>query len=186
MQSLLSSNHLRERIVDCRDCDLGDRYCSELRARNIRLTVEYVPQDIVKLLILAESPPRSYKFIYDRYSGCPENSLAHRVFADLGHISSGETVDDERKEELLQKARTGGVLVLDCCHCAVNHLKGKRSGERNQKVASCFERHTSNLLRAIWEEDHPELWFKFPQKRGKGLLAKLENEYGTGIKRKPW
>jgi hypothetical protein len=129
MQSLLLSNHLRERIVNCKECNLGERYCAELRARNTRLTNEYAPENVVNRIILTESPPASYKFIYDRYSKCTKNSLAHRVFVDLRYIGSDEIVNDKRKEELLQRMRTEGVLVVDCCRCAVNRLRGKRGEE---------------------------------------------------------
>jgi hypothetical protein len=149
---------------------------------------EYAPRGALTKVILAESPPRSYKFVYDKYSGCPENSLAFRVFVNLGYVKSGEIIDEDAKDELLRRMAKEGVMIVDCCQCAVNHLKDDASErrERDRLVSRCFDTHTGAFVEDLFLEHCPDLWFKFPEKQGAVLYARLKAEYKDKIRRIPY
>jgi hypothetical protein len=172
---------LRRNIVDCEECNLGQRYCPELRARNLRFLQDYAPEARIEKIIIAESPPVSYKYIYDMYSGCTRKSFSYRVFRDLKYVGLNEIVDDSRKGKLLGKMKEEGILVMDCCQCAVNHLKSGHRKERDEGVINCFDLYTKEVLKVLYDRHKPELFFKFPRKRGKKLLRMLDSQYGDGV-----
>jgi len=146
-------------IMNCTSCELADMYDPSLRARNISLTIDNVPTGKVKYVILAESPPKSGEFFY-RLESDGRNWLGSIVFPGFGLDIGDSPLVGERKSLMLDDLRSRGVLLIDSCQCACNHLAERGSPERKEErnlrkdlVFSCYHKHTSHILDRILVSD---------------------------------
>jgi hypothetical protein len=183
------SERVKRKIVECRECVLGMDYPAQLRARNLSLQDDYAPEDQIDIVILGESPPFRGGYIYDKHSRCSSKSFSYQVFADLHFIYAGmSSLSGIGKE--MQLTRLGyarRALVLDCCNCAVNNLRGKMHDlERDKLVAACFLRFAEGALDRISRAYDPQIWFKLPPNRGNALWDDLRKKYGSRIVRKDY
>lgn len=173
---------------DCPKCDLRLKYPSKWRTKNLRLLNEHTPEKDISTVIISESPPYNGTYIYDPCSECYPKKFSYHVFMDLGYIRPNDgPIDETMKETLLLRMKEDGIIVLDCCHCAVNHLRGfSRMSERDGRVLTCFESFAHEALASIHQKYEPEMRFKFPSGRGNGLYRTLKDEFGSKIRRIPY
>lgn len=144
-------------IENCARCELAGMYDSSLRARNMSLTIDNLPTDKLKYVVLAESPPKSKEFFY-RLESDGTGWLGSIVFPGFGLGVGDSPLVEERKKILLDDLTSRGVLVIDSCHCACNHLGKRGSAKRKEErmlrkslVLSCYREYTSHILDKILE-----------------------------------
>lgn len=180
---------LRGRIAICTECALGMTYPPSLRERNLALQNEYAPKDKIKTVILGESPPIKGGYIYDRQTQCSPRTFSYQVFVDLQYFNKGmRSISQDDKVIMLDRMKfQSRALALDCCNCAANHLRGPGQDEqRDDLVAACFSKYAEGALERVCEEYNPQIWFKFPPRRGDGLWNTLKAKYGPKIIRKEY
>lgn len=171
---------LTHEIVDCTQCELAERYDSDLRRRNLKLTIDNLPQKNVEYLILAESPPRSCEFFYNLSSDA-DSWLGNIVFPGFGVSMSVRPMIDSSKARMLEGLQSKGALLIDSCHCACNHLGKKgsknRSEERGRRaslVASCFDKYTRQILDHIIESNPSVCLLPTYPQAGRKVTTKLK------------
>ncbi|HEX9907127.1 MAG TPA: hypothetical protein VGB78_01490 [Thermoplasmata archaeon] len=150
---------VKDDITGCSRCMLAERYCKELRARNMRLTIENLPSKI-EYLVLAESPPKSYKFFYDLHSD-GHGWLGNIVFPGFCLEFVDRPLQGKAKEQLLTELQSKGVIMFDSCQCACNYLgksddrerKRAESERRAELVPSCYEQHAREIVNRILESN---------------------------------
>ena len=144
-----------KRISSCSDCELGGRYASCYRERNMALTIKNLPTRKIDYVILAESPPKSKEFFYSLESN-GRGWLGNIVFPGFGLSVGSSPLVGEAKGELLGELESRGVIMIDSCHCACNHLgergcpnKKEERWLRKELVLSCYRKHTIYILEKI-------------------------------------
>ncbi len=174
---------MKLKIVNCTECTLGLTYEPRLRRRNLALQEEYAPKDGVKVVILAESPPIRGGYIYDKLTPCNPKKFCYQVFVDLNCLGfEGPASEDDKEMMLRRMEHLNKALVLDCCNCAANHLRGDmQDEEREDLVRACFSRFAADALDRICKNSNPQIWFKFPPGRGKDLWQASKAKYGSKI-----
>lgn len=183
------SEPLKKRIVNCTECVLGMTYPPRLRERNLALQEEYTPRERIKLVILGESPPIKGGYIYDRQTQCNLRTYSYQVLVDLRYFDKGmRSISEDDKAMMLDRMKyQSHALALDCCNCAVNHLRGpSQDVERDKLVADCFSKYAEKALERICKEYDPQIWFKLPPRRGDGLWKEMKAKYGARIIRKEY
>ena len=146
-------------IKNCTRCELASLYGSSLRARNLSLTIDNVPTDKIRYVVLAESPPKSTDFFYNIDSD-GKQWLGNIVFPGFGLDVGDSPLVGNRKRKLLNDLLSMGVLMIDSCHCACNHLAERGCPARKEEkrlrkdlVLSCYGRHTRHILDQILVSD---------------------------------
>jgi len=146
-------------IVNCTSCELADTYDPNLRARNISLTIDNVPTGKVKFVVLAESPPKSKEFFY-RLESDGRGWLGSIILPGFGLDVGDFPLVGDRKRLLLDNLSSKGVIIIDSCQCACNHLGKRRSPKRkeerelrNNLVSFCYHKHASRILDSILQSN---------------------------------
>ena len=132
----------------------------------------------MKKIYLGESPPSNGRFFYDKDSECKPGVWSHRLFEKEGHdLPESRALTAEQKERHLRRLSDTGVILVDACMCAVNHME--KDVNRDTFVFDCFHRYSSDLLRTLMKGRNVEIpiRFAFPVECGNELLEKLKGQY---------
>ena len=178
----------KDHIIRCRpskSCNsLRLSYDSKYRKRNIDLLERWAPSTLNRIAIVyvCESPPASKAYFYD--IGSRRAWLSRRIIEDLrDNLKMDDFLKFEnnkrlRKIDLLCNLRRNGIIVIDCCQCAVNDM---RMVEREEVTIDCFYLHSRRIIERIMKKSHAEIRFLFPNCHGKTLLTYLIDRYPSRV-----
>jgi len=202
--AIISSQHINE-IKEC-VCEFCGEYpfqyyCPELRERNCNLMNQFFSLNgefDVKTVILGESPPATYRYIYDPVIYGGKKWFADWIIEILAAIPEYNNVSEKLRNttnrlDYLKTLGAEGILIIDCCQCAVAHLKrskamelrkevtlnnGKRKkmNPRKSAIVHCFIKQTRKILEPIGAKYEPKIVWAFPE-GSKGKLPGWLQEY---------
>lgn len=178
-------------IKNYQDCSMARaRICNSIPRsysidcikRNCETTNFWAPftDDGVKILYIGESPPASGEFIYDSKSS-PGWFSNQRIIPDLKDRLKVAIFHKQYSDKtvLLQDMQNYGVLVIDCCKCAIDEIS--RLTVRNCVACHCYSKNTFHLIERIMDEHNPLIRFAFPRGKGRPMYQYLSDKYSSRV-----
>jgi hypothetical protein len=117
----------------------------------LQLRREHQPTDI-KLVIVAESPPASGKYFYDR-TGSPKEPLFAAIMLQL-------RVSPATKEEGLRALQQKGWVLVDATYKPVDKLDKEASHDRDAVIANDYHLLVEDLLGLMPDRSVPVVLIK--------------------------